>query len=146
MKMLLNLIFMALLTAFTSYNCHAQSLIEIFTEEPAQVDAAPLDVKTVHYNTNETERLKESSLPKLPPNQDQAMKILAAFFSSPAGEEFKQNYRIAVQGKKKAIEYQLQKLPAIVFDGGKFVIYGSTDIHMARQLYIAHLSDHEMEP
>ncbi|AQT61896.1 DUF1525 domain-containing protein [Cellvibrio sp. PSBB023] len=141
MKFIANRIMLAgLFLVFAASSSQAQTLIEVFTDLPALIDA-PTDVKTVHYDLSEVSRLKQTGLPKLPPNQEQAMKMANAFFATPKGEAFKSEMRAAMRGQQKMMKYQIKKVPAIVFDEGKYVVYGSTDVFDARRLYLATLEE-----
>lgn len=145
MKFIANRIMLAgLFLVFAASSSQAQTLIEVFTDLPALIDA-PTDVKTVHYDLSEVTRLKQTGLPKLPPNQEQAMKMAKAFFATPEGEAFKSEMRAAMRGQQMMMKYQIKKVPAIVFDEGKYVVYGSTDVFDARRLYLAHLNDMQGE-
>jgi integrating conjugative element protein (TIGR03757 family) len=120
-----------------TYNTQAQTAIELFTDAPTLI--APISgsrVEIVHYDLSEVDRLKRTSLPVLPPNKDEAMRIATAFFNSPEGEAFKREMMVAGRGQKKLFEYQLKKIPAVVFDHGKYVVYGTTDVATARQMYL----------
>lgn len=141
MKFIANRVMLAgLLLGFAVSSSHAQTFIEVFTNLPALIDV-PTDVTTVHYDLSEVSRLKQTGLPKLPPDQDQAMKIAKAFFATPEGEALKSKMRAAMRGQQKMMKYQIKKIPAIVFDEGKYVVYGSTDVFDARRLYLAHLKE-----
>lgn len=122
----------------------AQTMIEVFTDLPALVDA-PRDVQTVHYDLSEVVRLKQTGLPKLPADRDKAMEIAKAFFATPEGEAFKKQMRTAMFGQQRMMKYQLKKIPAIVFDEGAYVVYGSIDVFDARRLYLAHQSEMDGE-
>lgn len=114
------------------------SVIEVFTDNPALIDSVA-GAEIIHYDLSESDRLKQSALPVLPPNQEEAMRIIKAFFNSPEGKAFQRNMRVALEGKRKMIQYQLQKIPAIVFDQGKYAVYGMTDVHEAARLYGVYL-------
>lgn len=118
------------------------NVIEVFTDNPALIDSVA-GAEVIHYDLSESDRLKRSALPALPPNQEEAMRIIKAFFNSPEGKVFQNNMRSALEGKRKMIQYQLQKIPAIVFDQGKYAVYGMTDVHEAARLYGLYLQQNQ---
>lgn len=117
-------------------------VIEVFTDSPALIYPVT-GAEVIHYDLSESDRLKRSALPVLPPNQEKAMRIIKAFFNSPEGQAFQRNMRVALEGKRKMIQYQLQKIPAIVFDQGKYAVYGMTDVHEATRLYGLYLQQNQ---
>lgn len=115
----------------------AQTAIEVFTDLPVFIQSLPdSGVEIVHYDLSEMDRLKRTALPKLPPRQEEAMRIATTFFQSAEGEAFKREMQIAGRAHQKFFQYQLKKLPAVVFDQGAYVVYGTTDIATARQAYV----------
>lgn len=127
-----------LLFLISGAHTQAQPVIEVFTDMPALIDSLP-DARVIHFDLSAADRLKGSVLPRLSPNQEQAMLQAKAFFTSPAGIAFKNDIREALRGQQKMIQYQLKKIPAVVFDDGQYVVYGSTDVVEARRLYRLHL-------
>ncbi len=51
------------------------------------------------------------------------------------GSSLQHEVEAAFGGTIRAMEYGVLKVPAIAFDGGKSVIYGITDLHLALDLY-----------
>lgn len=119
---------------------HAQDarVIEVFTDEPAFVDRLA-GATVVHYDLSELDRLKKTGLPRLPANESQAKEMAIAFFASPEGAKFKEDIKGAMRGHQKMMRYSLQKIPAVVFDQGKYVVYGTNDVAEAARLYQVHL-------
>lgn len=119
---------------------HAQDarVIEVFTDEPAFVDRLA-GATVVHYDLSELDRLKKTGLPRLPANESQAKEMAIAFFASPEGAKFKEDIKGAMRGHQKMMRYSLQKIPAVVFDQGKYVVYGTTDVAEAARLYQVHV-------
>lgn len=129
------------ITLFAASLSHAQTSIEVFTDMPVLIQSLPdSPVDVIHYDLSEVDRLKRTSLPKLPPNQDEAMRLATAFFASPEGEVFKRNMLIAARAQQKLFQYQLKKIPAVVFDQGAYVVYGITDVATARQAYLQRMA------
>ena len=51
------------------------------------------------------------------------------------GNEIQQQLQTAYEGSLKAMQYNIDKLPAVVFNGGQHVIYGVNDVNKAIALY-----------
>lgn len=139
----INKMLIVLVSCLTSWGTYAEEItspnrIEVFTDQPALVDFIA-GTEVIHYDLSAPDRLKRSSLPSFPPDRELAMQQAKAFFVSPAGEVFKREMKAALRGKQKIIQYQLKKIPAIVFADGQYVIYGSLDLADAIQRYKHHL-------
>lgn len=118
----------------------AQERIEVFTEASTQVDTlAGVDV--IHYDLSAPARVKKQLAPKLPADEKVALAQAKAFFETAEGKSYKIAMRDAYRGKQKMMQYQLSKLPAVVFEGGTYVIYGTTDVAQAVRLYRQHIQD-----
>ena len=118
----------------------AQESIEVFTVGPTQVDAlAGVDV--IHYDLSAPARVKKQLAPKLPADEKIALVQAKAFFETAEGKAYKIAMRDAYRGRQKMMQYQLSKLPAIVFESGTYVIYGTTDVAQAMRLYRQHIQD-----
>ena len=74
-------------------------------------------------------------LPRFAGAPAQAEKAAGNWVQSDEGKAFTEALRTAYDGHMLARKYKLQKAPAIVFDSGKYVVYGSTDIRHALLLY-----------
>lgn len=118
---------------------HAQTQIEVFTDTPTQWDEVP-GTQIIHYDLSAPEKIKAQYLPALPGDMNRAKQIMNSFLASPQGKEFLTAIREAYRGHEKMVGYQLEKIPAVVFDQGKYVVYGTTDISKAAVLYNAHLN------
>ncbi len=116
----------------------AQERIEMFTESPANVGSVNA-VEVIHYDLSEPSRLKKRLAPKLPADEKLALIKAKQFFTSEEGKAYQIAMRDAYRGRQKMMQYQLKKIPAIVFDDGKYVIYGSTDVAQATMLYRQHI-------
>jgi integrating conjugative element protein (TIGR03757 family) len=141
MKTINKIVAMALLTSIGfSLPSHAQDarMIEVFTDQPAFVDRLA-GATVVHYDLSELDRLKQTGLPHLPANESLAKEKAIAFFASPEGAKFKEGIKGAMRGHQKMMRYNLQKIPAVVFDQGKYVVYGTTDVAEAARLYQVHM-------
>ena len=45
--------------------------------------------------------------------------------------------KTSTRGRTRALEYQVTKVPAIVFDQGSYVVYGTADVNRALSIYQA---------
>lgn len=133
------LLFSLLLLSCISNSGFAQTQIEVFTDVPVQLGHIP-GIEVIHYDLSDPEKVKKRFLPALPPDVDRATQILNTFLASAEGAEFKKAIREAYRGHEKMVGYQLEKIPAVVFEQGKYVVYGITDISKAAALYRAHLN------
>jgi integrating conjugative element protein (TIGR03757 family) len=116
----------------------AQERIEVFTDTPTQIENLE-GVDVVYYDLSAPERIKNQFAPKLPADEKIALAQAKRFFETAEGRVYQLAMRDAYRGRQKMMQYQLTKIPAIVFDDGKYVIYGSTDLAQATMLYRAHL-------
>lgn len=116
-----------------------QPRIEVFTQRPAPLERLP-GFELVHYDLSEPERIRQSA-PRLPADEKIALAQATAFFASDAGKTYMSAMREAYRGQQKLRQYQLTKLPAIVFEDGRYVIYGSTDLVQSLALYQQYLHD-----
>ncbi|HAD31344.1 MAG TPA: TIGR03757 family integrating conjugative element protein [Methylophaga sp.] len=51
------------------------------------------------------------------------------------GNEIQHQLMAAYEGALIAMKYEIKKIPAIVFNGGEYVIYGVTDVNKAISMY-----------
>lgn len=137
MKMLNTLLFV-FLTSLASFQVHAQVLIEVFTDGPTDLDINT-GMNVIHYDLSEPQRIKQERAPKFPPDIDAAKRQAQVWFDSPAGLAYQAEMKRAYRGQQLLVSYRLLKTPAIVFDSGKYVVYGTTDINKAGQLYLDRL-------
>lgn len=117
----------------------AQTQIEIFSDVALPVENVS-DVNLIYYDLSEPERVKTKYLPVLPPDVDRATQIMKEYLTSAEGLEFQKVIKEAYRGHQKMVAYQLEKIPAVVFDQGQYVVYGITDVNKARALYKTHRS------
>jgi integrating conjugative element protein (TIGR03757 family) len=127
-------------TALLAMPVFAQETIEIFTETPMQVDTLS-GVEVIHYDLSEPNRIKHQLNLKLPPDEKIAMAKAKQFFQTPEGKAYQVAMRDAYRGRQMMMQYQLSKIPAIVFEDGKYVIYGTTDVPRAARLYRHHIQN-----
>lgn len=87
------------------------------------------------YHLNAPDALLNALGKQLPRQIDQAKHKLLARFQKIGHERLKIQFMDAYQGVIKATQYGLNRYPAIVFDQGKAVVYGVTDLQKALAQY-----------
>ena len=131
MKMPSNLFFFVILFHAMTANA-AELTIEVFTQsyiEPTFVSGH----KVAYYSMDAPDRLNKA-LPHFGTDalmsEQKARQWLQA-----NGQAFVARLQEAQQGRLKALEYQITKLPAIVFNRGTQVVYGTTDVLSALRVF-----------
>lgn len=122
------------LSIFTNAVAQSNPLVEVFSDHAIAVSDLP-GYRINYFNLAEPEAVKTAYLPILPPNPVQAKSIMTAFMQSEKGRLFQQKIREAYRGHQLMVSYQLEKIPAIVFDKGRYVVYGTTDVRQALMIY-----------
>jgi|GEM_PF-3856051 len=116
--------------------CLAQDVtqIEVFTQGALDLPRLPY-TQITHYDLNAPDQVKRQ-LPRLNAKEETAAAAEATrWIQSPAGQAWTEQMRSAYDGHVKAMNYRLEKTPAIVFDEGEYIVYGSTNIRRALLLY-----------
>jgi integrating conjugative element protein (TIGR03757 family) len=132
--------FLSCLLIFFSVSTQASSIrIDLFVEKTESIDSIP-GVELIIHDLSAPDTLHRQYLPSALSADPATAKVQAqAFFSSPRGREYTSRLQAAYAHKGLMMRYNIQKIPAMVFDGGKAVIYGSTNIEMGIQLYQGYL-------
>jgi integrating conjugative element protein (TIGR03757 family) len=120
--------------------------IDLFVNNPSEiVPYKHQEIVIRIHDLSAAERLSEKYLPKqLSAEPEVAKQQALDFFNSPQGTEYKQKIVEAHAYKTLLMKYNVQKTPAIVFDNGKAVIYGMSDIDQGLILYRDYLeNNHE---
>lgn len=108
--------------------------IEVFTEGALEIPRLPY-TRIEHYDLTQPDQVQRE-LPALRAKDERSATTEARrWIESSAGQAFAKRMRSAYDGHVKAMHYGLEKTPAIVFDRGKYVVYGSTNIRRALLLY-----------
>ena len=105
--------------------------IEVFTHHPSKVK----QISGHQVRTHDLSAPDKVKGPRFSANATQAEKEAKAWLHSAAGQRHIQELRDAHKGHTQAIKYQLKKVPAVVFEGGKYVVYGTIDVRQALQDY-----------
>ena len=139
-----NVFFLLCLMTFSfSTTAFAQSTIEVFVDQPLMAPSIPNAVVVV-FDLSRVALLEEDT-PDFPPDPVLAQAQAQAWLESSAGKRHLMDLKVAYAGHKKMVHYGLQKIPAIVFNAGKFVVYGTTDIAQAVSDYDHYLRTHNSE-
>jgi len=119
--------------------------IEIFTQmgEPvADVAAATQqlgDPGRVQYFTIDAQAQLDATLSEeLPADPDKARAIALRRIQQLDRSQLARTLQESYEGLLRARRYGIERIPAIVFDGGQSVVYGVTDLQAALRLYRQH--------
>ncbi len=116
--------------------------LEVFSDDAVAREEFP-GVQVNYFRLSDPERVKEQYLPALPPDLAKATAIMNTFLASESGRVFREKISEAYQGHELMVKYQLEKVPAIVFDKGRYVIYGTTDVRQALIIYRERMQSRE---
>ena len=129
---------------FVSLDAYAEiavTKVEVFVEHPLAVSGIPNTDITV-FDLSRKDAVKATA-PHFPPNPETAQTMAKAWLESPEGKAFVLNLKAAYAGHSRMIAYEVLKVPAIVFDKGKYVIYGTTDVMQAVRDYDDYIKSHK---
>jgi integrating conjugative element protein (TIGR03757 family) len=87
------------------------------------------------YNLDDGKRLVSQLATNLPHNQDAAKKTLQQRFKKMGNQAVKGQFIRAYQGVIVGTQYGVTRYPAVIFDHGRAVVYGITDLPQALTLY-----------
>ncbi len=121
-----------LFSVLSSINASALT-IEVFTHNPKSV-AQVSGHKLIVHDLSAPEKLKTPTFSASP---KRAEKEALAWLKSSAGQRHVSALRDAHSGQIKAIKYGLKKIPAVVFESGKYAVYGTTNVRSALKDYYA---------
>lgn len=113
-----------------SAGAHAVT-IEVFTHHPKSV-AQVSGHRVVVHDLSAPDKFQSPTFSASPAR---AEKEALAWLKSSAGQRHINNMKAAHQGQVKAIKYGLKKTPAVVFEGGQYVVYGTTNVRQALNDY-----------
>lgn len=110
--------------------------IEVFTKTPNSVTSVRGYKITVFDMRDFDERSNgKVKAPTFSANVDQAKRDAKRWIQTREGQRFIQAIKEAHEGPRLAIKYQLESIPAVVFNRGESVVYGTHDIRKALQDY-----------
>lgn len=107
--------------------------IEVFTKHPKSV-AKVSGHQVIVHDLSAPEKLQT---PTFSASSNRAEKEALAWLKSSAGQRHVSALRDAHNGQVKAIKYGLKKIPAVVFENGKYAVYGTTNVRSALKDYYA---------
>lgn len=107
----------------------AQTVIEVFSDRSMSAVNIPGATVTV-YDLSRAVSL-ESELPALPSDPVLAEQKAKDWIQSAAGQSHVSRVKAAYRGHEQMIIYGVQKIPAVVFEKGKYVVYGTLDVALA---------------
>lgn len=139
-KNIFSLCIAALQGCLFSLTSFAQTNIEVFVDKPMSVTNIP-NASVAVFDLSLVAEVKKS-LPHFSGDQMQATAQAKTWLDSPAGKNHVESVKAAYVSHEKMVHYQLQKIPAIVFDHGQFVIYGTSDLQQAMEDYGRYLHEH----
>jgi integrating conjugative element protein (TIGR03757 family) len=130
--------FIMALAILVSPAAHAEKLVvEAFYDENTRLlntqQAERVAFVSV-YDLSAPERLERQLSKGLPSDPDAAKQIANDRFKE-GGNKLKFAFRDAYEGQMKAMSYNIEKVPAVVFNGGQAIIYGVADVNKAIAIY-----------
>ena len=96
--------------------------------------AAAYGVRLMAYNLDGHRNLERRLSEDLPPNLEEAERIANERLAALDGEELQNAFR----GIALALQWDIRKAPAFVFEDGQAVIYGLTDVTVALKRWQYH--------
>jgi len=109
----------------------AAPAIEVFTDSKFQV--VSVSENTTVYVMDHIDQLQQTLSKNLPSEPDKAKRVVLARFQQ-MDAQLSGELENAAKGLVQAMQYNIDRYPAIVFDGVA-VVYGVTDVEAATQLY-----------
>lgn len=129
----LNTFGLLLTLSFPAYSSNT-TIIEVFTEYPMDHTYRIPKTKITFYNLNQPTQA-EKLLPTFSNNPKTAEQQFQQWKNSANGQAMMRQMKDSYTPFLKAASYGLTRTPAIVFDEGKYVIYGTTNVGHAVQDY-----------
>jgi len=131
MKLRFNGLLMICLLAFSCVS-HALT-IEVFTHNPKSVSRVSGHQVVVH-DLSAPDKFQSPTFSASPAR---AEKEALNWLKSSAGQRHISELTYAHRGRVQAIKYGLKKIPAVVFESGTYVVYGTTNVRLALKDYYA---------
>ena len=119
----------------------ASNVIEIFTDHAHPVATDTEDVVKV-YLLDEVERFNaDMARGVLYASQDDAREKIKQRMQNLGSEAIKQRLTGSMVGLVLTAKYDIKKIPAVVFGGGRYVAYGVGAVSVAKEYY-THVNAH----
>lgn len=109
----------------------AAPAVEVFADSKFHVIS--ISENTTVYVMDRIDQLQQTLSKDLPSDPENAKKLVLARFQR-MDAQLSAELENAAKGLVQAIQYNVNRYPAIVFDGNA-VVYGVTDVNAATQLY-----------
>jgi len=117
---------------FAADEAHVPSVIEVFTTSDIQIGGVTNDATI--FEIDGLAVLDQELSHGLPTDPEEA-KALALQRIGELGDTLRARAEQAAEGLGRAHHYGIKKVPAVVFDGGRSVVYGLTDLGKALDIY-----------
>lgn len=122
------------LSLTNTVSANSITIVEVFSEIPIHHTWRIPNTKITVYDFDQPNRA-EKLLPTLSNNQQHAERQFEQWKSTAQGKAAMEQMKASYTPYLKAARYGITKIPAIVFDQGKYVIYGTIDVHDAIREY-----------
>jgi len=137
MGKLLSILILSLLSSVVAAS-ESVSLIEIFVDDANPIqrvkNGAGRDIEFVIYDLSAPERFEKELSRGVSGSLDQVKRKVLKKIQGLSTSYMEEHVMTPYKGLLKAMEYELIKLPAIVFNNGESVIYGVRSIKKAIQI------------
>lgn len=132
-------VFLLLLSISAARSVAEPRYVEVFTSADQATshteDLQAKGIKVSVYQIDDIKRINADLVKGLPNDEKQATAILRQRFESRKAA-IEQHYTQCADGVLKAYGYQLDRYPAVVFDG-QAIVYGVSDLELAYRQYQA---------
>jgi integrating conjugative element protein (TIGR03757 family) len=118
----------------TQAQSNAITVIEVFSEHPLDHTYRIPNTHIEFHNFDQPNQA-EKLLPVFSNNPDVAEKQFQQWKDSANGKSTMEKMKASYEPYLKAANYGITKIPAIVFDNGKYVIYGTLNVDQAVRDY-----------
>jgi|GEM_PF-2462193 len=135
------LVLVSLVGSSLSIIAFAQTSIEVFVDQPLVAPLVPGATITVFDMARAS--LLQKTIPKFSKDPALGQSQASAWLVSPDGKAHIAQLKDAYVSHQKMMVYGIEKIPAIVFEQGKFVIYGITDVRQAVAEYDQFIRTHK---
>jgi len=114
----------------------AQTVVEVFTEMPAvKVTSISNQFNVTYFDLDQPNRTAKK-FPRFANNETTAKGQFDKWRATTEGQRAVNSMKSSYAPYLKAAQYELTQLPAIVFEKGRYVVYGTYDIKQALNDYI----------
>jgi integrating conjugative element protein (TIGR03757 family) len=111
------------------------TFIDIFTESPVKKRVTYIPNTHIAYFDFEAPLRVSKKIPVFANNEQKAYQQFQQWKNNAESKKILAELKDSYNAQLRALKYKITKTPAIVFDQGKYVIYGSTDVGRAVRDY-----------